>query len=101
MLAVAMCQLVRNRDWVAGAGWTTAALLMSLGWLWPWYVIWLLPLAAVASSARLRGVALVLTTFLLVTGAPYTVHYLAAHGINPLSSPLGQRAAATTVRYMR
>jgi hypothetical protein len=41
-------QLLRRRDWLSGAGWATLALLASLGWLMPWYVIWLLPLARCA-----------------------------------------------------
>ena len=31
-----------------------------LGWVLPWYVLWVLPLAALSSSRRLRRVALAL-----------------------------------------
>lgn len=94
VVAVVVYQLVRNRDWVAGAGWATVALLASLGSLWPWYVVWLLPLAAIAASTRLRAVAVTLTAFLVITSAPYTGRVLAAHGINPLNSPVGRAANA-------
>jgi hypothetical protein len=37
-------------DWIAGAGRATAALLVSTGFLVPWYVAWLLPPAALSSD---------------------------------------------------
>ena len=36
----------------------------------PWYVIWVLPLAALGSSVRLRRAALALTVFLVLTFLP-------------------------------
>jgi alpha-1,6-mannosyltransferase len=52
-------------DWIDGAGWATLALLLSLTWLMPWYVVWLLPLAALARDRRLR-LATIAFVFLLV-----------------------------------
>ncbi len=83
-------QFYRQRDWMAGAGWSTLALLASLAWLVPWYVIWLLPLAALASSVRLRRVAVAVTIFLIVAFMPATDLYMKKHGINPLSGSAGQ-----------
>ena len=54
-------------DWIAGAGWATAALLVSTGFLVPWYVAWLLPLAALSSDKRLLAVAVILTGVGLTT----------------------------------
>jgi hypothetical protein len=93
--------LLRNRDWLSGAGWATAALIASLGSLWPWYVVWLLPLAAIASSARLRAVALVLTTFVVITSVPYTQKFLGSEGINPMASPVGRAANALVQQFTR
>ncbi|HVE68009.1 MAG TPA: glycosyltransferase 87 family protein [Solirubrobacteraceae bacterium] len=56
----------RGRDWIECAGWATVALLAGLTWLMPWYVIWLLPLAALAPGARLRHAAVALTLFVVV-----------------------------------
>lgn len=56
----------RGRDWIEAAGWATVALLLGLTWLMPWYVIWLLPLAALAPGARLRWAAVALTLFVVV-----------------------------------
>jgi alpha-1,6-mannosyltransferase len=93
VLVVAL--LVRRRkDWLADAGWSTVALLVSLAWLVPWYVIWLLPLAALASNLRLRRVALGFTVFLVLTFMPATGMFLRAHGINPMSSGIGQASAS-------
>jgi alpha-1,6-mannosyltransferase len=48
-------------DWIAGAGWASVALLVSAGSLLPWYVAWLMPLAALGRDGRLWRVSLVLT----------------------------------------
>ena len=48
-------------DWIDGAGWATVALLVSASALLPWYVAWLIPLAALASDRRLWRVAIVTT----------------------------------------
>jgi len=83
-------QVYRRSDWLAGAGWSTFALIASLAWLVPWYVIWLLPLAALATSVKLRRAALVLTAFLIFAFMPATADYLGAHGPHLLGSPVGQ-----------
>jgi hypothetical protein len=48
-------------DWVAGAGWATAVLLITASSLLPWYVAWLLPLAALSADRRLWSTAIVMT----------------------------------------
>lgn len=81
------------------------AILLTLAvptwWFWPWYVVWLLPLAAIASSARLRAVALVLTTFVVITSVPYTQKFLGSEGINPMAGPVGRAANALVQQYTR
>ena len=42
----------RGGDWVTAAGWATLALLATSAWLMPWYVIWVLPLAALAGAPQ-------------------------------------------------
>jgi hypothetical protein len=82
--------LLRQRDWIAGAGWATLALIASLAWLMPWYALWLLPLAALSSSARLRRAAIALTAFLVISFIPSTGIFLQDHGINPAGGAAGQ-----------
>jgi alpha-1,6-mannosyltransferase len=48
-------------DWIAGAGWASIALLVSAGSLLPWYVAWLMPLAALGRDGRLWRASIVLT----------------------------------------
>jgi hypothetical protein len=86
-------QFLRNRDWISGAGWSTLALIASLGWMTPWYVVWLLPLAALAASHRLRTISLVLTVYLVLTFMPATTTYMENHNINLLDTQAGQTAA--------
>jgi alpha-1,6-mannosyltransferase len=54
-------------DWIRGAGWATVALLLTTGFLVPWYVAWLLPPAALSSDRRLLGAAVILTGIGLTT----------------------------------
>jgi alpha-1,6-mannosyltransferase len=58
-------------DWLAAAGWAVLALLLSTAWLLPWYVTWLLPLAAVGRDPRLRGAALLLCVYVIATRVTY------------------------------
>jgi hypothetical protein len=98
LLRVATCGVViaigvllwRRGDWISRAGWATVALIASLSWLMPWYAIWVLPLAVLGTSVRLRKVALALTVYVLLTFIPWTAIFIADHRINPLDSPAGQ-----------
>jgi hypothetical protein len=48
-------------DWIDAAAWATLAMLVASSSLLPWYVGWMLPLAALARDRRLRPVALAMT----------------------------------------
>jgi alpha-1,6-mannosyltransferase len=54
-------------DWISGAGWATVVMLITAGFLVPWYVAWLVPLAALSSNRRLLAVTVVLTGLGLTT----------------------------------
>ncbi len=58
---------IGEMDWIAGAGWATVALLLTTGFLVPWYVAWLLPLAALSSDRRLLVAAIFFTGVGLTT----------------------------------
>ena len=45
-------------DWIDGAGWATLAMLVTASSLLAWYVVWLLPLAALSRTTRLQRSAL-------------------------------------------
>ncbi|HEX5146968.1 MAG TPA: glycosyltransferase 87 family protein [Conexibacter sp.] len=61
----------RRIEWIAAAGWATLALLLSTAWLVPWYVVWLLPLAAVGSDRRLRVATLLYCVYLVALRVGY------------------------------
>jgi hypothetical protein len=54
-------------DWITGAGWATVAMLIATGLLLPWYVAWLLPLAALSSDRRLWLTTIAMTAIGLTT----------------------------------
>ena len=63
---VTLCWLLRRvwrgqMDWIAGAGWAMLAMLVASSSLLPWYVAWLLPLAALGRDRRLLTTAIVFT----------------------------------------
>lgn len=67
--AVCVWLLIRVRrgqlDWLDGTAWATLAMLVTAGSLLPWYVAWLLPLAALSRDQRLRRTALVVSGVIL------------------------------------
>jgi alpha-1,6-mannosyltransferase len=48
-------------DWIDAGAWTALALLVTASSFLPWYVVWLLPLAALATDRRLWRIALITT----------------------------------------
>jgi alpha-1,6-mannosyltransferase len=90
--------LRRKGDWLSGAGWSTLALVLSLAWLVPWYVIWVLPLAALGTSVRLRRAVVVFSAYLVLAFIPETGIFLSDHGINPMGSATGQASKALQAR---
>lgn len=63
----------RGGDWLAATGWATLLLLVTSAWLLPWYVVWLLPIAAIAGDDRLRTATLAFTAFIVTT---HVAHYI-------------------------
>ncbi len=66
VFAAVFCWLLRRvwrneMDWINAAGWATLALLVTASSLLPWYVAWLIPLAALATDRRLWRAALVIS----------------------------------------
>jgi Glycosyltransferase family 87 len=54
-------------DWITGAGWATVVMLATAGLLVPWYVAWLVPLAALSKDRRLLVATVLLTGLGLTT----------------------------------
>ena len=60
----------RGGDWVRAAGWAGLGLLLATSWLLPWYLIWALPLAAIARDRPLALLTLALTAYQLGARIP-------------------------------
>jgi hypothetical protein len=53
-----------------GAGWATLAILLASAWLVPWYILWLLPFAALSTDRRLWVGTLALSAWMLAIAVP-------------------------------
>jgi Glycosyltransferase family 87 len=51
----------RRRDWLAGGAGTLLLLIATLGWMLPWYAVWVLPLAPLARRRWVPAGAIALT----------------------------------------
>jgi alpha-1,6-mannosyltransferase len=92
----------RGDDWLDMSGWAIVALILSLSWVVPWYVVWLLPLAAVSASRRLRRAAAWITVVLMVTALPGTGELLInGVGAYPADTKLGHKHEQEINRYLR
>jgi hypothetical protein len=74
VFAVALVFLIartwRGMNWITAAGWATLAMLATSAWIMPWYVIWVLPLAALGRDRRLVVGALAMCVFLVLMRTP-------------------------------
>jgi len=74
LLALALAYLLawtwRGGDWVRAAAWAALGLLLATAWLLPWYLIWVLPLAAISRDRPLQLLALGLTAYQLGARIP-------------------------------
>lgn len=60
----------RGGDWVRASAWAALALLLATSWLLPWYLIWVLPLAAISRDRPLQLLTLALTAYQLGARIP-------------------------------
>ena len=61
----------RGADAITMAGWATVALLLCSAWPVPWYLAWLLPLAALGRSRPLVAATIALTAWTLAIAIPF------------------------------
>lgn len=92
---------VSQGDWISRTGWAMFALILSLAWVQPWYLLWLAPLAGLGASVKLRRATIVLSVFLLLTAVPFTYKFLADHGINPLGGAAGKASQARVAKLLK
>lgn len=92
LLVLAGCTLAVARgrlNLLTAAALVLATLTVSLSWAVPWYLIWVLPFAALSPARRLRGAVVVLGAYFLIAFMPAA--YLLARDIDfaPQSTGLG------------
>jgi hypothetical protein len=102
VIAYLLWRTWRGADWMDMAGWAVFALLLSLSWVVPWYVMWLLPFAALSASRSLKRATLAVTVLLFVTSLPATALIL-ANGIGwyPDHTKLGKKHSSDISRYLK
>lgn len=76
ILAAAVAYLLwrsykKPETWLANAGWATFGVLLASAWLVPWYLLWLLPFAALGKCRGLQIATIVLTAYTLVIAIPF------------------------------
>jgi hypothetical protein len=84
----------RTRRWRNGCGWVTLALLLTLTWTLPWYILWLLPFAALARSRSLRVAVALIAVYTYLVFMPYSSEVLGFLHVNPANTNLGQQEQA-------
>ena len=70
--AVLLWRTWRGADPILMAGWATLAILLASAWLVPWYLLWLLPQAALAGERRLLWASVIFTGWTLAIAIPFT-----------------------------
>lgn len=72
--ALAVLALLRwvasGADWVRAAGWATLGLLVATAYITPWYLVWLLPLAAISRDRALIAATAAFTAFQTINAIP-------------------------------
>ncbi len=106
LLAIWICVaalLVQRRagDWVGISALVLLALAASLSWAAPWYIVWLLPFAALARSRAIRGVALGYGVYLILAFMPSAATLADAIGLHPTATALGTRQRQTVEELVR
>lgn len=89
VIAGASIWVWRTRRWLTACGVVSLALLMTLGWTLPWYILWLLPFAALSPSRALRFAAVVFGVYIYLAWMPYSSEILGFLHINPATTNLG------------
>jgi len=78
----------RPGDWLACSAVALLALVVSLSWAAPWYLLWVLPFAALCSVRHLRAITVALGVYLILAFMPAAPMLADAINFNPEATPL-------------
>jgi Glycosyltransferase family 87 len=76
LIAAAVGLLVatfRGFDWLRAAGWATLGVLVASAYIVPWYLVWLVPVAAVSRDRALIGATILITVFQAINAIPVSL----------------------------
>jgi len=90
LVAACCVQAWRRGSAITASGWASVALLVTLSWVLPWYVLWVLPLAALSSSRRLRAASAALGVYLIIAWAPASALLWDVLHFHPEKTSLGR-----------
>jgi hypothetical protein len=93
IVAVAACCLIawRRSDFITPSGWVTLALLITLAWVLPWYILWALPLVALSGSRKLRVAMIAFSVYLALAWVPTIGAITKTIGLRPEKTSLAQQ----------
>ena len=103
-LAVLACAIWagrRPREWITACGIAMLALVVSLSWAAPWYVLWILPFAALSAGRWLRVATTVLGAYLILAFMPAAVLLADDIGFHPAATPLGVEHTRAIAKVFR
>jgi hypothetical protein len=89
VIVVATVWVWHTRRWLTACGVVTLALLLTLGWTLPWYILWVLPFAALSRSRGVRIAAALFGAYIYLAWMPYSSEILGFLHINPATTNLG------------
>jgi hypothetical protein len=96
VVAAAVVASRRGRDWIALAGASLLLVWVTTSWFAPWYIVWVLPFAALAETRRLTVAVLAIGVYILLVFGPEVTPMLHALHFDPFGSPLGREHARLT-----
>ena len=91
----------RPREWITACGIAMLALVVSLSWAAPWYVLWILPFAALSAGRWLRVATTVLGAYLILAFMPAAVLLADDIGFHPAATPLGVEHTRAIAKVFR
>lgn len=94
----AAVQSWRGRDASTAAGVAALASLVLLAWVLPWYLLLVLPFAALSRSRTLRAGTLVIGVWLILSWMPLLTDLIHSVGFHPSATPLGREHKELSVQ---
>jgi hypothetical protein len=101
VLGAAALALRRESDWLALAGIGLAAVWLTTSWFTPWYIVWILPFAALAARPRLWIALFAMGIYLLLAFGPEIASLMHTLHLDPYASALGQQHRQVILRLVR